>query len=84
MCCPKIIDRTKAQMLGIEVPDVFAALQTYLGSTYVNDFPNAGRMQRVTVQAEAGARMDPEDLMRLSVRNGQGGMVPLSAFASLD
>ncbi|MFC3228678.1 multidrug efflux RND transporter permease subunit [Marinibaculum pumilum] len=79
-----VIDRQKANAFGVTFADINATVSTGLGSTYVNDFPNAGRMQRVTVQAEAGARMDPEDLMRLSVRNGQGGMVPLSAFASLD
>ena len=46
------IDRTKAQMLGINVPDVFGALQTYLGSFYVNDFNLLGRTFRVTAQAE--------------------------------
>ncbi len=47
------IDRTKAQMLGVNVSDVFGALQTYLGSTYVNDFNLLGRTFRVTAQADA-------------------------------
>src|SRR5690606_2050199 len=50
----------------------------------VNDFPNAGRMQRVTVQAEAGQRMQTADLLNLNVRNVHGGMVPLSAFAEIE
>ena len=45
------IDRTKAQLLGVNVPDVFAALQIYLGSSYVNDFNLFGRTFRVTAQA---------------------------------
>ena len=45
------IDRNKAQMLGINVADVFAALQIYLGSVYVNDFNLFGRTFRVTAQA---------------------------------
>ena len=49
---------------------------------YVNDFPNAGRLQRVVVQADAPARMQPEDLLRLSVPNSKGQAVPLSAFAT--
>ena len=50
------IDRTKAQLLGINVPDVFAALQIYLGSSYVNDFNLFGRTFRVTAQADAPYR----------------------------
>ncbi|WP_163969134.1 efflux RND transporter permease subunit, partial [Raoultella planticola] len=57
-------------------------LNTALGSSYVNDFPNAGRLQRVIVQADAPARMQPEDLLQLNVLNGAGQPVPLSAFAS--
>jgi multidrug efflux pump len=48
----------------------------------VNDFPSAGRLQRVVVQADAPARMQPDDLLRLSVANNKGQAVPLSAFAS--
>ena len=54
------IDRTKAQMLGVRVPDVFAALQIYIGSSYVNDFNLFGRTYRVTAQAESGYRLQPE------------------------
>ncbi|MGO8658962.1 efflux RND transporter permease subunit, partial [Rhizobium ruizarguesonis] len=49
--------------------------------SYVNDFPNAGRMQRVIVQAQDKSRLQAEDLMKLNVRNASGGMVPLSSFA---
>ncbi|MDP3374600.1 MAG: efflux RND transporter permease subunit, partial [Hydrogenophaga sp.] len=52
------------------------------GSSYVNDFPNAGRLQRVVVQADAPARMQPDDLLRLTVLNNRGQAVPLSAFAT--
>ena len=52
------IDRTKAQLLGINVPDVFSALQIYLGSAYVNDFNLFGRTFRVTAQADADYRID--------------------------
>src|SRR5262249_10536373 len=47
------IDRTKAQLLGINVADVFAALQVYIGSSYVNDFNLFGRTFRVTAQADS-------------------------------
>jgi multidrug efflux pump len=58
------IDRDKAQALGVGFDAINAALCTALGSSYVNDFPNAGRLQRVVVQADAPARMQPDDLLR--------------------
>jgi multidrug efflux pump len=76
------IDRERAMALGVNVGAVNAVLGTSLGSSYVNDFPNAGRLQRVIVQADAPARMQPEDLLRLNVLNGAGQPVPLSAFAT--
>ena len=76
------IDRDKAQALGVGYDAINAALSTALGSSYVNDFPSAGRLQRVVVQADAPARMQADDLLRLHVMNGKGQAVPLSAFAS--
>ncbi|MEN9904214.1 MAG: hypothetical protein RLZZ555_779 [Pseudomonadota bacterium] len=76
------VDRDKAQALGVGFDAINAALSTALGSSYANDFPNAGRLQRVIVQADAPARMQPDDLLRLHVMNGRGQAVPLSAFAS--
>ncbi|GMV45896.1 MAG: multidrug efflux RND transporter permease subunit [Pseudomonadota bacterium] len=75
------IDRDKASALGVGFGAVNAALSTALGGAYVNDFPNASRMQRVVVQADAPARMQPEDLLRLSVLNNAGQPVPRAAFA---
>jgi hydrophobe/amphiphile efflux-1 (HAE1) family protein len=77
------IDRTKAQMLGINVPDVFSALQTYLGSYYVNDFNLLGRTFRVTAQAEDSYRLDPKDVLQIRVRNSSGNTVPLGSFTSV-
>jgi len=76
------IDRDKANALGVTFDAINAALSTSLGSAYINDFPNAGRLQRVVVQADAPSRMQPEDLLRLSAMNSKGQPVPLSAFAS--
>lgn len=76
-----IIDREKANSFGVTFADINSTISANLGSTYVNDFPNAGRMQRVTVQADASRRMQATDLLALNVRNVNGGMVPLSAFA---
>jgi len=77
------IDRTKAQMLGIKVPDVFAALQTYLGSSYVNDFNLLGRTFRVTAQADAPFRLEPGDILKIRVRNDRGDAVPLGSFTTV-
>jgi len=76
------IDREKANALGVSYDAIAAVIGTQLGSAYVNDFPNSGRLQRVVVQADAAARMQPEDLLRLNVSNTRGQNVPLSAFAS--
>jgi multidrug efflux pump len=76
------IDRDKASALGVSFEAINATISTSLGSSYANDFPNAGRLQRVMVQADAPARMQADDLLRLFVPNNKGQMVPLSAFAS--
>jgi multidrug efflux pump len=76
------IDREKAAALGVGFDTIGSVLATSLGSTYVNDFPNAGRLQRVIVQAEAAARMQPEDILKLYVPNSKGQQVPMSSFAS--
>ena len=76
------IDRDKASALGVNYAVINSAISTAMGSSYVNDFPNAGRLQRVVVQADAAARMQPEDLLQLNVVNNKGIAVPLSAFAT--
>jgi len=76
------IDRDKANALGVSFDAINTALSTALGSSYVNDFPNQGRLQRVVVQADAPARMQADDLLRLNASNAKGEAVPLSAFAS--
>ena len=77
------IDRTKAQMLSVNVSDVFAALQTYLGSTYVNDFNLLGRTFRVTAQADAPFRLDTNDVLKIRVRNKNGDTVPIGSFTTV-
>jgi multidrug efflux pump len=77
------IDRDKAAAQGVGFAAINGVLSTSLGSSYVNDFPNAGRMQRVVVQADAPARMTPEEVLNLSVLNAKGQPVPLSAVASV-
>lgn len=77
------LDRNKAKLLGLNLPDVFSTLQIYLGSLYVNDFNLFGRTFRVTMQADKDARASASDLSRLYVRNAGGGMVPLSTLGTL-
>ena len=75
------IDRKQANALGVSFADIGTVLNTAVGSNYVNDFPNQGRMQRVVVQAEGDRRSQVEDLLKIHVRNSSGKMVPLAAFA---
>ena len=76
------IDREKAAALGVGFDAINLVISTALGSSYVNDFQSQGRLQRVMVQAEAAARMRPDDILQLNAANRSGQMVPLSAFAS--
>ena len=75
------VDREKVQTLGIQVSDVFSALQAVLGSSYVNDFNLFGRTWQVTVQGRAANRARVDDIYRINVRNSKGEMVPVRAFA---
>jgi multidrug efflux pump subunit AcrB len=75
------VDRDKVQTLGISVGDVINVLQAILGGFYINDFNLFGRTWQVNVQAEAADRAKADDIYRIHVRNRQGQMVPLRAFA---
>jgi len=75
-----IVDRKQANALGVSFADIGNVLSTAVGSAYINDFPNQGRMQRVVVQAEGDQRSQVADLLKMHVRNNNGNMVPLSAF----
>jgi multidrug efflux pump len=77
------IDRTKVKTMGVELTDVFTALQAYLGSYYVNDFNRFGRTWQVNVQADVPFRADAQTVKQLKVRNADGDMVPLGAVASV-
>ncbi len=77
------IDRVKAEMLGINIPEVFAALQSYLGSIYVNDFNIIGRTYRVTAQADSAYRLTSKDALNIRVRNANGDAVPLGSFTTI-
>jgi len=77
------IDRTKAQLLGVNVQDVFNALQVFIGSAYVNDFNLFGRTFRVTAQARDQDRRDVSDVLKIRVRNSNGDTVPLGSFTTV-
>ena len=78
-----VIDREKAAALSVNFDDLNQILTTYLGSSYVNDFPNRGKMQRVIVQAEDSQRLQASDILNYAVRNSVGAMVPMSSIADL-
>jgi HAE1 family hydrophobic/amphiphilic exporter-1 len=77
------VDRDKAQVLGIKITDIFNALQSTLGSYYVNDFNVFGRTWQVNIEAETSFRARTDDIERIYVRNAQGGMVPIRALAEV-
>jgi multidrug efflux pump len=76
------IDRHKAETLGVSIADLNETLQSTLGVSYINDFVRQGRILRVQMQADADLRSTPENLLRLSVRNRTGGMVPLAELVT--
>ena len=78
------VDRAKAEALGVGFESIATTLSTAFGSALVNDFANAGRLQRVVVQADAQERMTPESLLALHVPGRAGTQVPLSAFVKAE
>ena len=74
------IDRVKAESLGVAIGDATEALQTYLGSSYVNLFTKFGQVFQVYVQADAAARADIADVRNLYVKNKKQEMVPLGTL----
>ncbi|GLS19958.1 transporter [Labrys miyagiensis] len=77
------IDRDKAQALGLNMADVFNALQATLGGAYINDFNLYGRTWQVNLQAEATDRSDIDSIWKIYIRNRAGEMVPLRSIASI-
>jgi hydrophobic/amphiphilic exporter-1 (mainly G- bacteria), HAE1 family len=77
------VDRTKAEVLGVSAGDVFQTVQTYLGSTYVNQITKFGHTFPVFVQADNAYRLAPQDLRQYQVRNSGGQMVPIGTVADV-
>ncbi|MEG2447117.1 MAG: efflux RND transporter permease subunit, partial [Acinetobacter sp.] len=76
------IDRNKAEALGVNFADVTDTISSSMGSMYVNDFPNQGRMQQVIVQVDANSRMKVPDILNLNVINSNGALVKLSEIVT--
>ncbi len=76
------IDRDKAAALGVGFDAINLVISTAFGSAYVNDFQSQGRLQRVVVQADAAQRMRGDNILELNAVNRNGGLVPLSSFAT--
>lgn len=77
------VDEAKAISQGVSIADLYATLQSTMGSLYINDFNKSGRTYRVQLQAEPQYRMKPEDLGRVYVRSQSGEMVPMSALSTI-
>ena len=77
------VDEAKAIAQGVSIADIYATLQSTMGSFYVNDFNRSGRTYRVQLQAEAAYRMKAEDLGKVYVRSESGSMIPLSALSKV-
>lgn len=78
------VDRDKAKMQGLKIDDIFTTLSLYLGSAYVNDFVDFGRIFQVKIGAQSDSRARIDDVFRLSVRNASGDMVPFSSFVTIE
>ena len=79
-----VIDREQASAYGVTFAAINDTISTNLGSAYVNDFPNRGRMQRVIVQSDVAGRMNADEILAYNVKNEAGQLVPFSSFASIE
>ena len=77
-------DRNKVEMYNLSLGDVFSALSAYMGGSFINDFNEFGRVYQVNLSAEAASRARIDDVMRLSVRNSEGAMVPFASIMTVE
>lgn len=77
------VDREKAEAMGVSFDEINQTISVATGSNYINDYTNKGRVQQVIVQTDAPHRMQPEQLLALSVKNRSGQMLPLATFVTL-
>ena len=78
------IDRNKIQMMGVDMSEVYSTLSAFVGGSYVNDFVEFNNVYQVNIAADGSARSNVGEIMHLSVRNADGGMVPFGAFATVE
>lgn len=78
------IDRDKVQLLGLQLNNVFSTLSYFMGAAYVNDFVEFGRIYQVKIEAGVQAQKVIDDVLRLSLENSSGKMVPFSAFTTVE
>lgn len=76
-------DRSRVELMGLNIKDVFQALSFQMGASYVNDFTEFGRVYQVKISADAAARANIDDVLKLSVKNRDGLMVPFAAFTNI-
>lgn len=77
------IDRDRVKFQQLKLEDVYSTLSAYMGSTYVNDFVKFDRVYQVTLGAGADSRSHIDDVLKLTVRNSLGEMVPFSSFTEI-
>lgn len=77
------IDRNRAKMQGLTMESIYSTLSAFMGGSYVNDFVEFGRVYQVNIAAEGASRSRIDDVLKLSVRNERGDMVPFSTFATV-
>lgn len=77
------INRDRVQLQGISLDAVYSALSSFMGQAYINDFNEFGRTFEVIMKGKGSARENPDDVLRLGVRNSKGEMVPFASFAEV-
>ena len=77
-------ERAKAETVGVPLGTALDTLSSYIGASYIGQFNKLGRVFQVYVQADAEARLRPEALKTLTVRNSSGDMVPLGTLATIE
>ena len=77
------VDENKALAQGVSISEIYSALSSYFGKSYVNDFNKYGRVYRVYLQADSEYREKPSDIDKIYVKSNSGSMVPLSAVVNV-
>lgn len=78
------IDRNRAELMGLSVEDIYSTLSAYMAGDFVNDFVDFGRLYEVQLNANESSRALADDILKLSVRNADGAMVPFSSFTTVE